>query len=240
MLGDMLNYRNFPEIGKPLWNRDREGFADKVLTGFAERRIVKAHEIPPQDIHEEFLPRSGDGEVRVFSVVRNPRDRLISLALHHLYRNYGAYEGLTEDQAILHCYNSDEYKEGTQRIFDTMLLENHVLSNPKGWCWISYEELNHDETWVPLRSLYALTNFLGHNVSIETIAEFRGKHSFAAKAGRRQGEEVASDTWRRKGINNDYKNRLTGDLEFIIDETQDIHNLYYNRFGLALNTPTKA
>lgn len=228
LLADELSMYPAPELGK----LDKEK-AIRLLEFLRENRIPKIHNEYPDNILQ-VLDDNNIFDVGIIGIVRNPRDRIVSLCFHNRYHG-GDYpfmqklagndqeaikKSIYEDQGIIESHSRQLELMATfhsTRTFDP-------YSNSR-YIWTSYEWLKAD----PSREIAIIFEFL-HRIAYD-IPKLVERHSFESRSGRHEGEEKRDDLWRRKGINNDWENWFD---EKDIQHTQDIQDAYYRKLGFEV------
>ena len=227
LLKDLYNMRVSPEIGKHRFY-DKEFDVQSVVNSyFNENRIVKFHGL----LAEEIFNGIGN-DFKLICIVRNPRDRLVSLGLHHKYeKGYGNYKGISDEDAIKKVMNSSEFKTGNHIIHRTMIPEFNSPSEDIPYFWTSYEWMIEDN----FGEIFKINKYLGmeHEVADEPIINAVIKHSFENRAGRKAGDENRNDVWRRKGIIGDWINWFDGEM---FDATKSDWDIYWNLIESSKNT----
>lgn len=223
LLRDLYGMKTSPEIDGSHYRRDKWKTIDRVHKLISENKIVKFHHIDSIDLEDAFY---GDG-YKVLSVVRNPRDRGVSLAFHHKYekkkRPYPQFN-MTEKEAINYTVlGSEFYSMGNSRMLNNMITCNSILSTStykNNFKWVAYEWLLEDTVYY----LTEIDRWLGFSKKM-TIKKAVSLHTFKRKSGRKPGQEQRDDVWRRKGVTGDWENWFTDDM---IQRTQEVHRQYYN------------
>lgn len=219
MLKDIYSLRPSPEIGRPRIMNEPNKVIANVESDWRQGRIPKLHGITPQELFA-LLPLE-TYDYRPIFMVRNPSDRGVSLAFHHKYQGYAGWVDLTDSEALNRIFlESDELYKTNQVIFDTMIPDYSTsrATEQSQFIWTSYEWLI-DNT---LDELVKIVEYIDageeYKLTRETIQRVIDAHSFEAKTGRKQGEELRRDTWRRKGIVGDSKNHLTDEMYMRVEE----------------------
>lgn len=214
LLADLYGMGVAPEI-------DRTALAHKAgeIRGFLEdNRIAKIHHATTSEILRIIKPL----DYKLISVVRNPRDRIVSKAFHHKYqpKNKGDFD--TDAEAVKHYVYSDYTKEANERQLEQMKngysTKNHT-KNEIPYIWTTYEWMI-DSIFEEVK---AIDRFLGANTHHIKIRNTCLAHSFSAKSGREQGKENRKDTWRRKGIIGDWLNWFDVGMLSYTNEDQRIY-----------------
>ncbi len=240
LLKDLYGMRPSREIGRHRVKNEKESVLNHVKSYFEEERIVKFHGLRPKELFE-LLPKEVFGDYKVIFIVRNPRDRGISLAFHHKSeKGYDRWKKLTDEEAIKRVFlESNELKNGNEIIFETMKKENslfHTIRKQKtdnSYVWTTYEWMIEDIfNQIVGINMYLEDNFemIFSDSKIETAIM---KNDFNTKTGRQPGEEVRTDTWRRKGVVGDWLNHIDGE---IFDASRKDWDRYWELVELGRNT----
>lgn len=219
LLADILDKKVSPEMDVTRLTKDNS----KINERFRNNKIVKFHRARPITIFEK-LP----GDYSVIGVVRNPRDRGVSLCFHNRYHetnpdNYKESKFDTDKEAMEYTIlKSHGYKEANKRQRDYMIngysTRGH-FGNSINYIWTSYEWMKEDI----FREIKTILDFLKIDISPQVIAVNIHRHSFSKKAGRQAGTENREDTWRRKGVNNDWVNWFTPEMERRTQVEQELY-----------------
>jgi len=221
LFADLLGMSPSPEM-----DRDKliDNGVEKTYTLLKYDRIPKFHRATYWDIESNF----GDDKLKVLGVVRNPRDRGVSLAFHNRYHkkhHFVQKDFETDQEAVKHTVMKDKgFKKGNMRQLSLMIpghttFDNHIGLYP--YIWVDYDTL--------LEATYDCVTYINKilelDISNDKIEEMIEKHSFKSKSKRSPGEEDRSDLWRRKGISKDWKNWFDDEM---IYATSEDDRLYYN------------
>jgi hypothetical protein len=223
LLADLYGMRASPEIDGHHLVNNSENVLRRVSAYFREKRIVKFHHVPIEDIFEYVYPHN----YKVITIGRNPRDRAISVAFHHIHDPGKAkwpQRGMTEEEAIRYTIlEYDRYPISNKRMLFNMKLGSSTKAAEFSdrHIWTTYEWLREN----PVKEIQMIAHFLGIT-AIKPIRAMVKKHSFKNKSGRNTGQEKRNDVWRRKGVIGDWVNWLTPDL---VEATQDAYDNYVTR-----------
>lgn len=220
LLADIYNMRVSGEMGVPTTALDIE----KVRTRFNAGRIVKFHHKTYTDILDEVRPY----DYKVIGVVRNPRDRAVSLAFHNKYHKQHNYiqKTIANDKNAVKftVLNHKAYMEDNERMLDMMSTgcSTYNYGNGDGnYIWTCYEWMKEDIEREVLRIIF--------NLKLEpaiNIHEAIKKNSFRTKSKRKPGVEKRNDIWRRKGIVGDFANWFNEDM---MEATKDVSMSYWSK-----------
>lgn len=205
MLCDLLNKSASPEIGKSRILKEPEVVLSTIRNNWENNRIPKLHEIGPFSLSNFLID---EGDYKAIFIVRSHRDRLISLAFHHKHSKNYVHSSMTDEEAIQHTLESNEFLNSVANTHETMhgldSLFNISNQNDKMF-WVSYTKLLNE----PEESLKRISDLIGYKPLYRQISKVVTDNSFEKKSGRKRGEEVRSDTWRRKGVEGDWRNHLS-------------------------------
>jgi hypothetical protein len=214
LLADLYSVRPSPEIDvAQLFEGKAE---ERVLDYFASNQIPKFHRATHLDLFAFIDPSL----YKVIAVVRNPRDRAVSLAFHNRYHPKHHFEEkdcATDEDAIKNVIYSSGFVQSNYRQFIMM---------PSGFSTKAYQIAEERERWENQPYLWTTYKWLKENTAreISTMISFLkstpakavntivAAHSFQNKSKRKAGEEKRSDVWRRKGIENDWENWFDSDM----------------------------
>lgn len=241
LLKDLYRMKVSPEIGIHRVKNEKEDVLKKVKEYMSNDRIVKFHGLKPENLLK-FLPKEEFGDYKVIFIVRNPRDRGISLAFHHKNeKGYDKWNDLTDKEAIERAFlDTKELKHGNEVMFETMKRENslfYVIKKNKikssSYVWISYEWMIEDI----FNQIVGINMYLEggkKTFSNDEIDDAIMKNHFETKSGRELGKEDRKDTWRRKGIVGDWMNHFDGAL---FDSSKKDWDIYWRLVELGRNIP---
>lgn len=209
LLKDLYGMKVSPEIGRHRVSKNPEEIKTEVHNYFMNDRIVKFHGLTPDELFE-LLPRE-EYDYKAIFVVRNPRDRGVSLAFHHKHeKGYGNWKGLTDEEVLDKAFlEEEELYSGNQIMFETMIPEYSTKAfnmNETPYIWTCYEWMIEDT----LEEVGMIDLYLQGRKELVEISEAVELHSFKNKSGREEGQEERSNTWRRKGIVGDWINHFNG------------------------------
>jgi len=205
--------------------KDLPTCATTVRERFAERRIVKFHHVIREELYENIKPV----DYKVIGIVRNPRDRMVSWTFHQRYKPPGRGLKIIKDapsdlEAVKAVFNLELPWRHNERQFPLMVrgmsTKKYDPSVKQTYVWTCYHWLVNDT----YKEVKTICKFLDSKVPDTSIRRLCIKHSFKNKSGREPGKEIRRDEWRRKGIENDWKNWLD---EYMIEKTEDISNRYW-------------
>jgi hypothetical protein len=216
MLATLYKKGVSPEMdGEHALLKDPEGTAERVRTHFRENNIVKFHHVHIEDILKYIQPV----DYKIVSVVRNPRDRAVSVAFHHIHdpgkARWPQREMSYEEAVRYTVMEYDRYPISNARMISNMK-NGHSSFNflsfmPKNdgipQIWIPYEYLVEN----PLREMSAVVDFIGEETKFP-LPDVIEHHSFKKRTGRELGEEDRKDVWRRKGVTGDWENWFDDEL----------------------------
>lgn len=161
-------------------------------------RIAKIHHASTDEVFQYVKPV----DYVLITVVRNPRDRIVSKAFHHLAHDPRIKSEL---EAIDHYVYSDYTREASSRQQAQMMwgysTREHIYQ-ALPYIWTTYEWMLENI----VREVMLIDNYLGEKTALNKIMKVCKEHEFKAKSGRPQGKEKRKDTWRRKGIIGDWLN----------------------------------
>ncbi|MFX1597291.1 MAG: sulfotransferase domain-containing protein, partial [Promethearchaeota archaeon] len=162
-------------------------------------------------------------------VVRNPRDRGVSLAFHNRYHennpgNFKESKLATDFDAVkftvmgssFECWNKNQ---------EYLMWRNHSTHSDRSdnklpYIWTSYEWLLSDT----YREVKAILDFIGSNASDLRVKQMIKNHSFKSKSARNPGDEDRRNNWRRKGVMLDWINWYDSDMA---EHTKDVQEKYW-------------
>lgn len=205
LLADLLSKSVSPELDVTRLTRDNKLIKQRLLAN----KIVKFHRAVPTTIFTKLI-----GDYKILGVVRNPRDRGVSLCFHNRYhernpQNFKESKFGNDDEAMAYTImRSGTFTEGNKRQLKYMLdgySTRNRYATALPYIWTSYEWLKEDT----LSEVRAILDFLEVDIADSRVKHFVDKHSFKKKAGRPVGKEERENNWRRKGINNDWQNWFT-------------------------------
>jgi len=215
---DLLKMGVSPEIDRGKVYETRS----LVRKYFKENRIAKYHHATQYDIFRNLTTY----DYKVLAVVRNPRDRLTSLTFHQRYKPPGKglhfiKNAIDDKTAVKLTLLHQDFREDNDRQLLLMTPRCSTFAfrkgydNPFNWnyIWTTYEWLLENT----YREIKAIVDFLGLEIDEKIIKSVVNRNSFQKKSGRKAGQEIRNDEWRRKGTNDDYLNWFDLDM---IDDTQ--------------------
>lgn len=221
LLAELFGLTTSPEIDVGIL-RDNEDVKNSVRFYFKTGRVVKFHRALYEDITDHLQPVN----YKVLAVVRNPRDRGVSLTFHNRYHkkhHFRQKDFHTDREAMEFTILEDNgFHEGNDRQLKLMKpgWSTFDYSNGDGnYLWTTYEWLKEDTQM----EVEMICEYLGLRPKKE-IKEIVHRHSFQTKSGRKPGQENRKNLWRRKGITNDWMNWFTPEMKRV---TQDDWDLYW-------------
>jgi len=217
LLAELYSMGVSPEV-----DRGRLLSGEHRLRSFLDNnRIAKTHHATTTEVFQYLKPL----DYKVITVVRNPRDRIVSKAFHTKYHPRLKEEFKSDFEAVKNFVYSDYTKKANLRQFEQMSngysTRNHTKTNLP-YIWTTYEWMLDNI----VREVAAIDKFLGENTPLSRITTVCNAHSFKVRTGRKQGSEVRRDTWRRKGIIGDWINWFT--LKMFKDTECD-QSLYWEK-----------
>lgn len=227
LLADLLGMKTSPEIDvKTLW----DDALVKIIKGrLSNGIIVKFHHATQDDILKTIKPH----DYNILGIVRNPRDRLVSLAFHNKYHPYGKFPEQDFDEDLdavrFTVLESNAAKGWTENQFNLMERDystRNKVNFDKPYIWTSYRWLLDDTAG----EIEKILSFIGVYVNDrQGFLDVINKHSFKTKSGRRRGKEKRDDYWRRKGVMKDWKNWFDDEM---IEATEEVQNKYWEILNL--------
>lgn len=218
LFADLLGRRPSPEMDRDRLFKDG---IDETYKFLKEGRIPKFHRATYWDIESAF----GENNLRVLSVVRNPRDRAVSLAFHNRYHHNHHFKQKdfeTDKEAVKYTVLSDEgYKKGNMRQLSLMIPKHYVWNKGKRlypYVWVDYDML----LLKPKECIQSIVDNLELQI-VNNIDKIIEVHSFKNKSRRNPGDESRKDLWRRKGVSKDWKNWFDDEM---YDKSIDDVNCY--------------
>jgi len=213
LLQDITGYKVSPEI-----DVSKLAASEKTVRGyFHQQRIPKYHHATQFQILRHVKPH----DYKIIGIVRNPLDRITSLTFHQRYKPPGKglssiKEAENDIDAVKVAFYHNDYRNDDERQFILMtprcstVAYRNEFSNSLDWkyIWTTYEWLQRD-TEMEIRTIL---DFLGFEIDDVVIKNNIRKHSFRNKSGREPGQEKRVDEWRRKGVNDDWKNFFTKEM----------------------------
>jgi hypothetical protein len=221
LFADLLGMSPSPEIDR---DKLRDNGVEKTYTLLKHNRIPKFHRATYWDIESAF----GDNKLKVLGVVRNPRDRGVSLSFHNRYHknhHFKQKDFETDEESVKYTILNDKgYKKGNLRQLSLMIPGHYILNNLHrlySYVWVDYSLLLNKTAYCVDRIVKLLD--LDTSKDIENVVE---NHSFVRKSNRKPGEEKRSDLWRRKGIVGDWTNWFDDELYLsTLDDTNNYETL---------------
>jgi hypothetical protein len=226
LLADLYGKQVSPEYTRQQHlGETREKTLKDVQKKLERNIIVKFHHTTPGEIFGTFAPV----DYKVIGIVRNPRDRGVSVAFHHMYDHDvddWPQKNMTEREAIrFTVLDYPHYAASNARQFDLMLPGYSTKTwrphNYLPYIWTCYEWLKSD-AYKEMESIVGFIDMEPEKPLAATVEE----HSFSRRAGRKPGEEKRDDVRRRKGIVGDWQNWFDGDM---LEATQHAHDQYLVR-----------
>lgn len=221
MLADMLSMETSPEMDTSRLFSDG---AYRLIYFLEDAIIPKFHRSTYWDFETIF----GDSKLNVVAVVRNPRDRCVSVAFHNRYHKISdtkQKEFSNDFEAVEFTALYDEsFKKSNIRQLSLMIPGNFI-TNYKGlftYVWIDYDILIKNTIYC----LQQINHIFKFDVPETKIIDICEAHKFSSIAKREPGNEERDNLWHRKGIVGDWNNWYTDKM---IKETQmefDTYNKY--------------
>lgn len=220
LLADLYGLGVSPEVDGRRVMLERKQTNRLFREYFNTGRIPKIHHMHVDDLFYNIFPI----DYKVLTVVRNPRDRAVSVAFHHKNdpgKAQWPQRGMTDEEAVRYTVlEYDNYNIGNTRMFSNMKPLGSVgnYTNNSNHAWVAYEWLVDN----PVGTFKLIDMFL-QGEKVMSIEDAVNRHSFEKKAGRSVGDENRKDTWRRKGVNKDWENWFDDELK---KDTQYFHDVY--------------
>jgi hypothetical protein len=221
LLADLFQMNTQPEID----DINFDGQIKNVHRNLNNNIIVKFHGSSVEKILNTFKY----DDLHIISIVRNPRDRAVSLAFHyrnHKWEKHHQKDVETDFDAVKYTVMKEPmFKDRNKLMFDLMKLgySTHCKKfSDMPYIWTSYEWLLLDTR----RELKAISKFLGEPYQHYKTLKAIHNSSFEIKTRRKLGEENRRDMWRRKGIMGDWENWFD---EPMINATQKDYDEYYKK-----------
>ena len=224
LLSELCSVRTSRELDV----KDLETHTDIMKLQWKKGTTVKLHHAPPDKILEKIKPH----DYKILSIVRNPRDRMVSHAFHQGYKPPGfglkeIKEAKDDKEAVKVAFFSTNFRKQNEDQFDLMIptlstrwkgKRTHAYKDK--YLWTSYRWLKENI----LQEIKTILDFLGVLRTDKFIRRTIIKHSFKRKSGREEGEENRQNEWRRKGIEGDWKNWYT---KRMIEKSNKVWNRYW-------------
>ena len=209
MLCLTFNKQPYPELDRSYLRN--KGAIESINYLISQSFVVKFHRVTPKDICNKV-------NYPVIGIVRNPRDRAVSLAFHNRYYanndNLLQKKAKTDKEAVDVTVLEDlGFKKSVHINLSLMIPENHHTSNVrtkyKNYIWCNYESLLES----PYIVYSNICRFIDPNINQERIDyavnEMRPEKLF----GRKSGQEDRHNAFFRKGINNDWLHWFDNNLK---------------------------
>jgi len=197
-------------------------------------KILKLHGNTPTELIHEL-----GSDIKLLGIVRDPRDRLLSLSFHKRYHPY--HDGFNEKkrETELEALQYTVVDDPTDNRINYRMLEYMIpgfsTKSPTNlktnYVWTTYEWLKEDTYEEITRILDALD--IGYIA--DRVVEYIEKYSFKNMTGRKPGEEDRKNTFARKGVTGDWKNWFTPEM---IRVTEEVYQEYYRRVQTELDKET--
>jgi hypothetical protein len=222
LFAELLGMTQSPEM-----DRDRL-YKDGIPNTYSllkNNQIPKFHRATYWDIESAF----GENELKVLGVVRNPRDRAVSLAFHNRYHRNHHFKQAdfeTDEEAVKYTIMEDKgYRKGNMRQLSLMIPLQDVYSVSKWslypkYVWVTYQDLLEDTEGC----VETICKHLDLEVK-NSITKVVRNHSFKNKSKRNPGEEVRYNLWKRKGVAGDYLNWFDDEM---LDMSELDDRLFYS------------
>lgn len=222
LFSDITGQDVHPEMGTK-WFANSEK-REKVGELIDEGKLVKFHGILPSRIYKHF----GDKDIKVLAIVRNPRDRAVSMAFHNRYHknhHFPQKDLPTDGDAVCHTVYKDKlFEKEEKQQFSVMvptLSTRNYEGDDKDYIWTCYEWLKQDT----YREVDSILKSMKLDLSEVEVRRHVAANSFSVKAKRPVGKEDRKDLWRRKGVVNDWENWFTNQM---IADTQEDYDRYFD------------
>ncbi len=215
LLADLYSMQVSPEIERDAVTNNLQ----RINRYLSTNRIVKFHHTVQQEIFDWVKPVN----YSLISVVRNPRDRVVSKAFHMRYGKKGEIRHFHSDQeAVIKCVEDPYFSLSNMRQ-EVQMQPGYSTRDYRRedlpYIWTTYEWMLEDIE----REVIAITNFLGKPINEKRVYNVCRKHSFKQKTGREPGVEARRNRWRRKGIIGDWINWFTPKLLELTQEPQETY-----------------
>jgi len=226
MLADLYGKQVSPELTRRQHLGQKRTITLKdVRNRLARNMIVKFHHTTPGEIFGSIAPV----DYKVIGIVRNPRDRGVSVAFHHMHdHDFDGWpqKDMSDREAIrFTILDYPRYPLSNARQFDLMLpgFSTKTREDPSypPYIWTCYEWLKSDV----YKEMDSITKFIDSELE-KPLPRIIEKHSFGRQTGRVPGQERRDDVRRRKGIVGDWENWFDTDM---LEATQHVHEQYHLR-----------
>lgn len=192
------------------------------------KRIAKVH----HGLVEDILTYVKPNDYKIVGIVRNPRDRAVSRAFHDLYHKHTNYPVKklvkTDFEAVKFIVLDQDQRLGDHRQLQLMK-DNYSTRIYKDfrfpYIWTSYEWMK-DDVGREIRKILEFLDSDYKTMEQSRIDEVIERHNFKNSSGREPGQEIRTDTWRRKGKMLDWINWF--DLE-MLEHSKDIQEEYWTK-----------
>jgi len=231
LLGDLFSgKKSTPEINL----NDVENPGTLYRQAMNSNRVFKIHGNPPLEVVKILGP-----QIKLLGIVRDPRDRLVSLSFHKRYHLF--HDGFIEKKrdTELEALQYTVMEDGADNQNNYKMLEymisfhsTRALNKTSNYVWTTYEWLKED-TYGEITKILDVLGLDYFPVTIEKLVE---KYSFKNLTGRNPGEEDRKDTFARKGIVGDWKEWFTPEM---LERTEEVYSKYYEKINLELGNSNK-
>jgi len=180
-----------------------------------KRPLVKSAVYPCTYLTRQRLNETGPpGRLRIFIVIRDLRDTLISQYFSVRYSHQIFNPGM---QRLRDKLSKMDLTDGLiylmqHRLFVSATIQRSWINSP--YLLIKYEDLNRDEIGV-FKKIFKYCNIQGTDGEIENAVK---SHSFTERSGRKRGEEDIY-SHHRKGIIGDWRNYFNEELTILFKKT---------------------
>lgn len=226
LLGNLYSMRIAPEVDVS----NLEDRKNTIRNYLNNNIIVKTHHATTGEIFSVIRPV----DYTIISVVRNPRDRIISKAFHHRYTGDDIFD--SDVEAVEHYVYNDYTQEANRRQLEQMSsgysTRKHSASH-HSYIWTTYEWMLDDI----YKEAALIDQYLGVGTKLEKIRQICDALSFQSITGREQGEEERDNGWIRKGIIGDWINWFDVDM---LNYTSKAQQQYWKQLLMNKGTENNA
>lgn len=225
LLADLMDMNVSPEIDGSRLFIDGIKKANEYIKHNA---IPKFHKVTFWSLQAAF----GERNLKVITLVRNPRDRAVSLAFHNRYHptsNFKQKSFSSDFEAVKWTALVDTgFRKGNMRQIAHMIPGSYVYKHADliNYIWVDYDTFlaNTYDCVYNINKIFAL------NKDENKIKEVVERHSFKNVTNRETGNESRANLWHRKGISKDWVNWFDKEM---IEKTQMEHDLYETCLDIA-------
>jgi len=217
VLSEAIDMKLSPELGTML-------HAESLFWYWKEGRIPKTHSIAPSNLVRRFP------DAKVIGMVRNPRDRYVSLA----FRSDKAPQDIPVQDRIQIILDSPEHRKSTILILKEYMSVGLHITQPTchkhPYCWLDYADFHKD----PILITHLLLDFIDMDGDAERGVErwtFDRMIDLQNKAINEFNEDMF---FCRRGIVGEWKEHFTQEQ---IKETADEQALYEKLYSEAIFDP---